>query len=66
MFPCGTGKARTAIGIAEEKDMSVIAIVLTFAVGYQWEKAIEEHSTKEWNTYLIDTKKKNQKDIGKP
>lgn len=60
LFDCGTGKTRTAIQIAEEKDMPVLVIAPNNLLTV-WEDALKEHSTKETDYFLYNSKKKNTK-----
>ena len=60
LFDCGTGKTRTAIQIAEEKDMPVLVIAPNNLLTV-WEDALKEHSIKETDYFLYNSKKKNTK-----
>ncbi len=60
LFDCGTGKTRTAIKIAEEKEMPVLVIAPDNLLTV-WEDAIKEHATKETDFFLYNSKKKNTK-----
>jgi len=60
LFDCGTGKTRTAIKIAEEKEMPVLVIAPDNLLTV-WEDALKEHATKETEYFLYDSKKRNTK-----
>ena len=58
LFDCGTGKTRTAIKIAEEKDMPVLVIAPKNLTG-QWADAIREHGEKEADILIVEASKRN-------
>lgn len=59
LFDCGTGKTRTAIKIAEEKEMPVL-IIAPKNLCNQWKAAIAEHSNYFDNdVFIFDNAKKN-------
>lgn len=64
LFDCGTGKTRTAIKIAENKEMPVI-IIAPKSLCYQWKDAIEEHGEKDSDVFVFDNSKKNTKKFKK-
>jgi superfamily II DNA or RNA helicase len=58
LFDCGTGKTRTAIKIAEEKDMPVI-VICPKSLTLQWADAIKEHGDKDADVFVFNNLKKN-------
>ena len=64
LFDCGTGKTRTAIKIAENKEMPVI-IIAPKTLCLQWEEAIKEHGDKESDIFVFDNVKKKTKKFQK-
>lgn len=60
LFDCGTGKTRTAIQIAEIKEMPVLVIAPDNLLTV-WEDALKEHTTKETEYFLYDSKKRKTK-----
>ena len=60
LFDCGTGKTRTAIRIAEHKDMPVI-VIAPKNLCLQWRDAIAEHGEKSSDIFVFDNSKKNRK-----
>ena len=60
LFPCGTGKTKTAIAIAEAKEKPVL-IIAPNALCKQWEDEIKKEGEKEWQTLVCTSKTKNTK-----
>ena len=60
LFDCGKGKTRTAIKIAEEKDMPVL-VICPKALTVQWADAIHEHGEVESDIFVFSNAKKNTK-----
>ena len=60
LFDCGTGKTRTAIKIAEEKDMPVL-IIAPKNLCKQWKDAIEEHGRGGDAVFVFQNDKKKTK-----
>jgi len=60
LFDCGTGKTRTAIKIAEEKNKPVLIIAPKNLVN-QWYDAIKEHGECDSEILVVDSAKKNTK-----
>jgi superfamily II DNA or RNA helicase len=64
LFDCGTGKTRTAIKIAEHKEMPTI-IIAPKNLCLQWADAIKEHGEKESDIFVFNNKYKNKKSYQK-
>lgn len=62
LFPTGTGKTKTAIAIAEEKDKPVL-IIAPNALCKQWERELHnaDNCNKEWDVVVCTSKTKNTK-----
>lgn len=60
LFDCGTGKTRTAIRIAEHKDMPVL-VIAPKSLLKQWKDAISEHGEKESEVLIVDAQKRKTK-----
>lgn len=60
LFPCGTGKTKVAIALAEEKERPVIVIAPN-VLCKQWKEDIEEDKTKEWDIQIVTSKEKKKK-----
>lgn len=64
LFDCGTGKTRTAIKIAEHKEMPTI-VIAPKNLCLQWKDAIMEHGDKEADIFVFDNKNKKKKSFQK-
>lgn len=62
LFPTGTGKTKTSIVIAEEKDKPVI-IIAPNALCKQWEEELhnEDNCNKYWDVLVCTSKERTKK-----
>lgn len=64
LFDCGTGKTRTFIRIAEDKELPVL-VIAPKNILEQWEEAIEEHGEKDSDVFIFENSKKKTKKFKK-
>lgn len=66
LFPCGTGKSRAAIALAEEKEMPVLIIAPAALCG-QWKEALEDkkNTNKDWEVVMCTSRTKTTKKFRK-
>lgn len=62
LFPTGTGKTKTAIAIAEEKEKPVL-IIAPNALCKQWDEELHnaDNCNKEWDVVIYTSKARNTK-----